>query len=96
MAINSKKPLRAGARSLAEPVPAKPVQPSQARLNAAAVKVAADRVGWILAPGRAEQIAVSALPVINLFDDVSKMIDFDSDPLAFLAVRDAVKHREPA
>ncbi len=96
MAINSKKPLRAGARSLAEPATAEPVQPARTRLNAAAVQVAADRVGWVLAPGRAEQIAASALPVIDLFEDVSKVIDFDSDPLAFLAVRDAVKHREPA
>ena len=82
--------------SKAGPAKAESIQPAPASMNATAVKVAADRVGWVLAPGRAEQIAASALPVIELFNDVQKIIDFDSDPLAFLVIRDAVKYREGA
>ena len=66
-----------------------------AAVSAMVIESAALRAGWVLAAGRAEQIAASAAPVIQLFEGVSHIIDFDSDPLAFAVVRDSLKHREP-
>lgn len=65
-------------------------------VSASIVNCAAQRAGWVLAPGRAEQIAASALPVVNLFEGVNRIIDFDSDPLDFQVVREAVKYRDGA
>lgn len=59
-----------------------------------AIIAAAARCGWSLSAGRAQELAQSALPTLAAFARARETIDFDSDPLAFLVVRDAVKHRE--
>lgn len=66
----------------------------QPEVLSAAISTAAARSGWSLPAGRAEELAESALPTLAAFARVRDTIDFDSDPLAFLAVRDAVKHHE--
>lgn len=72
-------------------VSATPLQPE---VLSATISSAAARCGWSLSAGRADELAHSAMPTLAVFARVRDTIDFDSDPLAFLAVRDSVKHNE--
>lgn len=72
----------------AESGPARP-DPAGTGAVESLIDAGAQRLGWPLAPGRAAQLAASAAPTLAHFARVDARLDFDSDPLAFLAVRDA-------
>lgn len=67
-----------------------PPSPGTAAIETS-IAAGARRLGWSLSSDRAAQLAVSAEPTLARFADVESRIDFDSDPLAYTTVRDAVR-----
>lgn len=77
-------------KKIAAKSPAKP----RNSMNPEIIAAAAARVGWQISASRAAQIAAAAEPTLKAFEAARLRIDFDSDALSYLAVRDAVKQRE--
>jgi hypothetical protein len=55
------------------------------KFSASDVESTARRVGWAIAPGRAEQIAATAAPRIEAFGRIRDRLTFEDDAAAFAA-----------